>query len=380
MTRSVQNLNKKCYNFRFFIFNTMQSQQYILVGMSGGVDSSVAALLLKEQGHHVAGVFMKNWEEDDTDSFCPATQDLADAQAVCDQLQIELHQINFATEYWERVFAHFLLEYRQGRTPNPDILCNKEIKFNAFLQYAKQRGADRIATGHYARCDEGQLRKGLDGEKDQSYFLYALDHIQLSQSLFPVGHLHKPAVREFARKAGFKNHIKKDSTGICFIGERKFKTFLNEYLPTQKGIIETVTGQSIGEHDGLMFYTLGQRQGLKIGGLKEMTDAPWYVVGKNQERNVLLVAQGQEHPALYSQVLYANQVHWISGHPPALPSHAMAKTRYRQTDQACMIEATGATEIKVSFKEPQRAVTPGQSIVFYQNDLCLGGAIIVNTE
>ena len=288
--------------------------------MSGGVDSSVAALLLKEQGHHVEGVFMKNWEEDDTDTFCPASQDMADAQAVCDQLQIELQRINFAAEYWERVFTDFLSEYKAGRTPNPDILCNREIKFKAFLDYAKQRGADYIATGHYARCEwvnnSFQLQKGLDPQKDQSYFLYTLNQLQLSHSLFPIGDMHKSRVREIADKAGFINHAKKDSTGICFIGEKKFKTFLSDFLPAKPGDIETIDGAIIGKHDGLMFYTLGQRQGLKIGGLRNTSEAPWYVVNKDLERNRLIVAQGQDHPALYSSSLIASQIHWISGTPP----------------------------------------------------------------
>ncbi len=351
----------------------------IIVGMSGGVDSSVAALLLKEQGYHVEGLFMKNWEEDDTDAFCPASQDMADAQAVCDQLQIELHRVNFAAEYWERVFSHFLAEYKAGRTPNPDILCNKEIKFKAFLDYAKQRGADYIATGHYARVGQThawQLLKGLDPQKDQSYFLYTLGQTQLAHSLFPVGELKKQTVRDIAHKAGFINHAKKDSTGICFIGERKFKTFLNEYLPAKPGVIETVNGTHIGEHDGLMFYTLGQRQGLKIGGQKNTSEAPWYVVAKDISRNALIVGQGQEHPLLYTTSLTATQVHWIQPAPVCFPLRAAAKTRYRQADQACVIEQLDEQEYQVTFSEPQRAVTPGQSVVFYQSNECLGGGII----
>lgn len=354
------------------------SPKHIIVGMSGGVDSSVAAYLLKEAGHRVEGIFMKNWEGDDTDTYCPATQDMADAQAVCDQLDIPLQMVNFADKYWERVFAHFLEEYRAGRTPNPDILCNKEIKFRAFLDYAKQRGADFIATGHYARIaqsgDSFQLLKGLDPQKDQSYFLYALDESQLSQSLFPVGDLPKTEVRAIAEKMGFVNHAKKDSTGICFIGERKFKNFLNEYLPAQSGLIETPEGEKLGTHDGLMFYTIGQRQGLQIGGKKGKSEAPWYVAQKDLTRNKLIVVQGEDHPALFKEFLIANSIHWINA--SAKPKKMMAKTRYRQNDQACTIEEISDQRYRITFDQPQRAVTPGQSIVFYQDDICLGGGII----
>jgi tRNA-specific 2-thiouridylase len=358
-----------------------KDKKHIIVGMSGGVDSSVTALLLKEAGHHVEGVFMKNWEEDDTDTFCPASVDMADAQAVCDTLQIELHRVNFAAEYWERVFSHFLTEYRAGRTPNPDILCNKEIKFKAFLNYAKQRGADCIATGHYARIsDTHQLLKGLDANKDQSYFLYALTAEQLSQSLFPVGELKKESVRELAKKANLKTHTKKDSTGICFIGERKFKTFLNEYLPAKPGNIETPDGIVIGQHDGLMFYTLGQRQGLKIGGLKNADESPWYVVAKNLVKNVLIVAQGHDHPLLFADQLIAKQVNWINEPLTEFPAKISAKTRYRQSDQPCVIDKIGDDHYRVVFDTPQRAITPGQSVVFYQGDICLGGGIIVEQQ
>ncbi len=357
------------------------SPKHIIVGMSGGVDSSVTALLLKEQGHHVEGLFMKNWEADDTDTYCSVSTDMADAQAVCDTLQIHLHRVNFAAEYWEGVFAHFLAEYRAGRTPNPDILCNKEIKFNAFLKFAKTRGADFIATGHYARneaLDTGaRLLKGLDAAKDQSYFLHALTADQLAQSLFPIGHLEKSVVRKIADQAGFSNHQKKDSTGICFIGERKFKAFLSDYLPAQPGRIETTEGVAIGTHEGLMFHTIGQRQGLKIGGLKNFTEAPWYVVAKNMERNVLVVTQGQDHPSLFAQKLIAQHVHWIN-QPPTLPLKVAAKTRYRQSDQPCIINSVDETTLEVVFEQPQRAITPGQSVVFYDKDICLGGAVIVN--
>lgn len=356
-------------------------KKHIIVGMSGGVDSSVAALLLKQAGHHVEGVFMKNWEQDDTDTYCPASIDMADAQAVCDKLDIELHRVNFAEEYWERVFTHFLDEYKAGRTPNPDILCNKEIKFKAFLHYAKQRGADAIATGHYARISpEKTLLKGLDTEKDQSYFLYALNEEQLSQSIFPIGELNKKSVRDIAQQAGFINHQKKDSTGICFIGERKFKTFLNDFLPAQPGNITTLDGTVIGQHDGLMFYTIGQRQGLKIGGRKHAADAPWYVVTKDQKNNTLIVTQGQNHPALYKQTLFTKKIHWINGAPNQFPLQVCAKTRYRQPDQACMISVVGENQYKIDFTEPQRAITPGQSIVFYQQATCLGGGIITHAS
>jgi len=353
-----------------------------MVGLSGGVDSSVSALLLKEQGYQVEAAFMKNWEEDNEQGFCPASIDFADAQAVCDKLRIELHSINFAKEYWETVFSYFLDEYRTGRTPNPDILCNKEIKFKVFLRYAKQHGAEVLATGHYAqsRWQDGQyqLLKGLDPQKDQSYFLHALNQEQLSQSMFPVGHLNKPEVRELARQAGLPTHTKKDSTGICFIGERKFKAFLNEYLPAQPGNIETDEGKMIGQHDGLMFYTLGQRQGLKIGGMKNTEEAPWYVLHKDLKRNVLVVGQGQEHPQLYSSCLIADKMHWIGSEPAHFPFSCSAKTRYRQPDQICVVEKLDQGQYQVRFNELQRSVTPGQSVVFYQDTVCLGGGVIIS--
>lgn len=352
---------------------------HIIVGMSGGVDSSVAAYLLKEAGHQVEGVFMKNWEGDDTETYCSATQDMADAQAVCDLLNIKLHMVNFSDQYWERVFAYFLAEYGAGRTPNPDVLCNKEIKFNAFLNYAKQRGANFIATGHYVRTKQHNngihLIKGSDPQKDQSYFLYALDDSQLSQSIFPVGDLPKKQVRAIAEKIGLKNHTKKDSTGICFIGERKFKTFLNDYLPAQPGTIQTLEGENIGTHDGLMFYTIGQRQGLHIGGKKGKSEAPWYVATKDLAQNVLVVVQGDQHPALFKNTLMMSAIHWINL-APTFPFQVSAKTRYRQSDQRCTITALPSGHFRVEFEQPQRAITPGQSIVFYQDDICLGGGII----
>jgi len=360
----------------------------VMVGMSGGVDSSVAALLLLEQGYQVEGLFMKNWDEDDDTQYCTAKADLADAQAVCKHLGITLHTANFAAEYWDNVFEHFIEEYRAGRTPNPDILCNREIKFKAFLDYATALGADLIATGHYACIDyrngpagaQTLLLKGLDANKDQSYFLSAVNEDSLSRSLFPVGALEKSAVRALAAQHGFVTHDKKDSTGICFIGERKFKDFLQRYLPAQPGMIETIDGEVIGKHQGLMYHTYGQRQGLGIGGLQTHGEAPWYVVGKDLERNVLLVAQGNEHPRLFSSALLATQVAWINHKAPQLPLECTAKIRYRQADQACTVASSGdgskPDAVRVTFAVPQRAVTPGQTIVFYQDDVCLGGAVI----
>ncbi len=355
------------------------TRSHIIVGMSGGVDSSVAAFLLKKTGHHVEAVFMKNWEGDDTDTYCSAAKDLADAQAVCDRLNIDLHMVNFADRYWECVFTYFLEEYRAGRTPNPDILCNKEIKFKAFLDYAKQRGADYIATGHYVRTslenNHIRLLKGSDPQKDQSYFLYALNETQLAKSIFPVGDLPKHEVRQMAKQLGLNNHAKKDSTGICFIGERKFNTFLKEYLPAQPGTIETLNGEVIGKHDGLMFYTIGQRKGLHIGGKKDKAEAPWYVADKDIKRNVIIVVQGENHPALFKDVLMTGPLHWIN-QLPALPLKTTAKTRYRQPNQSCLLQPVDATHYRVIFEQPQRAITPGQSIVFYQDEVCLGGGII----
>jgi tRNA-specific 2-thiouridylase len=357
------------------------STQQIIVGMSGGVDSSVTALLLHQQGLSISGVFMKNWEDKDPDGVCPAAIDAQDAMLVCDKIGIPMDAVNFASEYWDRVFQYFLNEYKSGRTPNPDILCNKEIKFKAFLDYAIQHGADKIATGHYARIAEKdghfKLLKGKDSNKDQSYFLYTLGQAQLSKALFPLGELPKSDVRKIAAEAGFENHAKKDSTGICFIGEREFKTFLNTYLPAQPGEIQTLEGRTIGQHDGLMFHTIGQRKGLKIGGLKEDSSGqPWYVVDKDLQRNVLLVAQGTEHPALYKQALSAIDLHWVSGQAPGSPYHCSAKVRYRQNDQPCTITTIENGIATVLFEQPQRAVTPGQSIVFYNQDECLGGGII----
>lgn len=352
----------------------------VMVGMSGGVDSSVAALLLLEQGYHVEGLFMKNWDEDDGTEYCTAKADLADAQAVCTTLGIKLHAANFAAEYWDNVFTHFLQEYRAGRTPNPDILCNREIKFKAFLDYATQLGADLIATGHYARRTELDgsicLLKGLDGNKDQSYFLSAVSETQLARSLFPVGELDKREVRALAAKHGFVTHDKKDSTGICFIGERRFRDFLQTYIPALPGNIETPEGRILGRHAGLMYHTLGQREGLRIGGVKDSAEAPWYVAAKNPTRNTLIVVQGNEHPLLYSTGLGLRQIDWINIAHPALPLHCTAKTRYRQTDQDCVVHQIKSGEYRVDFAKPQRAVTAGQQAVFYLGDRCLGGGVI----
>ena len=355
------------------------SPSTVIVGMSGGVDSSVAALLLRDQGYRVEGLFMKNWDEDDGTDYCTAKEDLADAEAVAASLGIKLHSANFAAEYWDGVFEHFLAEYQSGRTPNPDILCNREIKFRAFLDYATELGADFIATGHYVRRDDsGQrtaLLKGLDPDKDQSYFLHQVGHRELSRSLFPVGDLAKPEVRKIAEQAGLTTARKKDSTGICFIGERRFKDFLQQYLPAQPGVIEDINGQALGEHQGLMYHTIGQRQGLGIGGLADRNAAPWYVVEKHVERNVLIVAQGNDHPRLYKHSLHASTLFWISEQAPAFPLQCTAKVRYRQPDQNCVVTKT-ASGFLVEFDVPQRAITPGQSVVFYHNDTCMGGGII----
>ena len=353
----------------------------VICGMSGGVDSSVSAFILQQQGYQVEGLFMKNWEEDDDTDYCTAAADLADAQAVCDKLGIKLHKINFAAEYWDNVFEHFLSEYKAGRTPNPDILCNKEIKFKAFLEYAAEDlGANYIATGHYVRRrgadDNAQLLRGLDANKDQSYFLYTLSSKQVGQSLFPVGDIEKPIVRAIAEDLDLITAKKKDSTGICFIGERKFKDFLARYLPAQPGNIRTVEGDIIGRHDGLMYHTLGQRKGLGIGGVKGASEEAWYVVEKDLVNNELIVAQGHDHSALLSTGLIAQQLHWVDRQPIREPLRCTVKTRYRQTDVPCTIEPIDDESIKVIFDEPQIAVTPGQSAVFYLDEVCIGGGII----
>ena len=359
------------------------SDTRVIVGMSGGVDSSVSAYLLKEQGYQVEGLFMKNWDEDDGTEYCTALEDLADAQAVCDKLGLTLHTANFASEYWDNVFEHFLEEYKAGRTPNPDILCNREIKFKAFLEYAQHLGADMIATGHYTRRTlvngKGQLHKGLDQNKDQSYFLHQVGHKELAMTLFPVGELEKPKVREIAEMLDLATAKKKDSTGICFIGERRFTDFLKQYLPAQPGNIVTPEGDCIGQHQGLMYYTLGQRQGLGIGGLANYSEDPWFVAGKNLKANELIAVQGIHNEKLYSDWLFASEIFWISGEEPELPLRCTAKVRYRQTDQACTLARTDEGYI-LTFDEPQRAVTPGQSLVLYRDDLCLGGGVIEHSS
>ena len=364
-------------------------KQRIVVGLSGGVDSAVSAWLLKQQGHEVVGLFMKNWEGDDDDAYCSANVDFVDAAAVADVLGIEIEHVNFAAEYRERVFAEFLREYQAGRTPNPDVLCNAEIKFKAFLDHALRLGAEAIATGHYARVRERagrfELLKGLDPLKDQSYFLHRLSQAQLARTRFPVGALAKAEVRRIAAEIGLPNAQKKDSTGICFIGERPFREFLNRWLKHQPGPIRDERGRTVGRHVGLSFYTLGQRQGLGIGGVKERgaargaaEHAPWYVAGKDLAANVLQVVQGHDHPALQSRSLWADEGSWIAGTPPQ-PGRLAAKSRYRQADAACAFAPCG-DGFRLDFGAPQWAVTPGQSAVLYDGEVCLGGGVIQRAE
>ena len=362
-------------------------RQRIVVGLSGGVDSAVTAHLLKQQGHEVIGIFMKNWEDDDNSEYCSSNEDFVDAAAVADVIGIEIEHINFAAEYKDRVFAEFLREYEAGRTPNPDVLCNAEIKFKAFLDHAMRLGADEIATGHYARVRQNattglhELLRGLDPSKDQSYFLHRLTQAQLAKTLFPVGELHKTEVRRIAEEVGLPNAKKKDSTGICFIGERPFREFLNRYIQTTPGPIKDERGRTIAQHVGLSFYTLGQRQGLGIGGLKEKgarrgggEHAPWFVARKDMASNTLWVVQGHDHPWLLSLQLSAQDANWCAGHAPAA-GHYAAKTRYRQHDSACTL-ATVPDGFTLDFTEAQWAVTPGQSAVLYDGEVCLGGGVI----
>jgi tRNA-uridine 2-sulfurtransferase len=357
---------------------------HLIVAISGGVDSSVSALRLKAAGYRVSAIFMKNWNDPGENGECRWQEDVADALEVCERLDIPLNTVDLSQAYWDGVFEDFLTEYARGRTPNPDILCNREVKFKAFLTHAHSLGGDYIATGHYARVgideDRFTLLKGSDRNKDQSYFLYTLGQAQLAKTLFPVGHLTKPVVRQQAQDADLVTFNKKDSTGICFIGEQRFRTFLSRYLPAQAGLIKTLAGNVIGEHVGVVYYTLGQREGLRIGGVKGAAEGAWYVVRKDVTANELIVAQGHDHPALLSQQLRADQLTWVSGTAPTPPFRCHAKTRYRQPDQACVITALDDTHCDVRFDHPQRAVTPGQSVVFYRDEVCLGGGIIDATS
>ena len=360
----------------------MTRRQRVIVGMSGGVDSSVAAWLLKQQGFEVVGVFMKNWEDDDTEEYCTSRVDLVDAAAVADVIGIELEAVNFAAEYRERVFAHFLREYEAGRTPNPDVLCNSEIKFRAFLDHARTLGADHIATGHYARLVRNggrvMLAKAQDATKDQSYFLHRLTQEQLAPALFPLGEMPKRDVRAIAKREGIPTWAKKDSTGICFIGERPFRDFLARYLPRTPGPIETLDGTCLGQHHGLAYHTLGQRQGLRIGGAKGAAELPWFVARKDMARNALVVVQGHDHPELSRSLVDAQDMHWIAGTPPpsSLLARLGAKTRYRMPDAACRVELLEGNRARASFAAPQWAPTPGQYLVLYDGEICLGGGVI----
>jgi tRNA-specific 2-thiouridylase len=363
----------------------MSRKGRVIVGMSGGVDSSVAAWMLKVYGFEVIGLFMKNWEDDDTDEYCTSRADLVDAASVAEVIGIELEAVNFAAEYRERVFAQFLREYAAGRTPNPDVLCNSEIKFRAFLDHARTLSADWIATGHYARLrrsgDRAELLKARDGAKDQSYFLHQLTQAQLAPVLFPLGDTTKGEVRAIAKREGIPTWAKKDSTGICFIGERPFRDFLAKYLPREPGPIETAEGRVVGRHEGLAYYTLGQRQGLGVGGTRAGQDLPWFVVAKDSNRNALIVVQGHDHPALYRTVAEVQDIHWIAGAPPLAEQLAQlgAKTRYRMPDARCRVELLDEGRARAIFDAPQWAPTPGQYLVLYDGDVCLGGGVIATT-
>ena len=352
----------------------------IAVGLSGGVDSSVAAFILKKAGYKIFGLFMQNWESDKEDPFCTAEQDLSDAKAVADHIGIPLYTVNFSREYWNNVFQHCLDEFAKGRTPNPDVWCNREIKFKSLLEYAKKLGADSLATGHYAGLQEEhghfKLLKARDKNKDQTYFLHLLSQYQLAHSFFPLSNYQKPDIRAIAKDAGLITHAKKDSTGICFIGKRRFKEFLSEFLLAQPGDIETSAGKIVGKHHGVMFYTRGQRKGLHIGGRSDSSEKPWYVIDKNIKRNALIVSQDRDHPLLYTKELICSNLNWIQGTPPLLPLSCKAKTRYRQEDQSCVVSPLNTNQCRVGFEKPQWAVTSGQSVVFYLGNQCLGGGII----
>ncbi len=361
---------------------TLINRKHIAVGLSGGVDSAVTALRLVQQGHKVSGVYMQNWESTTNDPYCTAEQDLSDAKAVADQLDIPLHVVSFSQAYWDEVFQHCLDEFAAGRTPNPDIWCNKSIKFDHLIRYINELGADYLATGHYAQVTTNtpyQLLTSTDSQKDQTYFLYTLQQQQLQQAIFPLGDLNKTQVRQIAQEHNLINSNKKDSTGICFIGERHFKSFLQEFLLAQPGEIHTTNGKCIGQHDGIMFYTLGQRKGLNIGGKQDAEEAPWYVIDKDVVNNILIVGQGHDHPQLFKASLRCNDLHWVAGHAPARSLQASAKIRYRQIAQPCTLTLSDNTsEITVDFNAPQRAITPGQAVVFYQDHVCLGGGTIIS--
>ncbi|KRL85594.1 tRNA 2-thiouridine(34) synthase MnmA [Lacticaseibacillus pantheris] len=362
------------------VINVDNANTRVVVGMSGGVDSSVAALLLKQQGYDVVGVFMKNWDDSNDDGVCTATEDYEDVAKVADQIGIPYYGINFEKEYWDRVFTYFLDEYKAGRTPNPDVMCNKEIKFKAFLDYAEELDADYIAMGHYAQVERDadgtvHMLRGADQHKDQTYFLSQLSQEQLQKVMFPIGHLQKAEVRSIARRNGLATAMKKDSTGICFIGERNFKHFLSEFLPAKAGRMMTVDGQDMGEHAGLMYYTIGQRSGLGIGGSSDNSE-PWFVVGKDLQKNVLYVGQGFDNPALMATSLDASGLNWANGHQPGTDFHVTAKFRYRQADTGVTVHVLGNGQAKVTFDQPVRAITPGQAVVFYDGAECLGGGTI----
>ncbi len=352
----------------------------VIVGMSGGVDSSISAYLLKQQGYDIEALFMKNWDDGKNDKNCSWEEDVEDALNVCEDLDIPINTIDLTEDYWDKVFQLMLNDFKAGLTPNPDVLCNQEIKFKIFMGHALELGADKIATGHYARIDAdtfgNELKKGIDENKDQSYFLCRLNQIQLSRSIFPIGDMKKEHVRGVARMLNFSIHDKKDSTGICFIGERPFKEFLSQYLPSNPGLIKTINDEVVGEHDGVYFYTIGQRQGLGIGGIKGALNMPWYVVNKDLNSNTLIVAQGEDNRQLYSRGLHASNLHWVTSQPVEYPLHCHAKTRYRQPDQACVVTRIDDDKINVSFDMPQKAITPGQYVVFYDDDRCLGSGVI----